>query len=242
VYVLESLPQYSAIVKHALDALRGIGIIGTASFISCNTLYEKLCTADCEECGDFGGYLYILTCRRLCYKCFTEQEKYQPLLYSNAIRKFGINMKILDSLPRMRSLSGKYSPRGKECKEQIALVDFESAYRAGVVHRECLDDMEKMENHGMTLSTSRSERFPPPPPSPPQDPFDGKPGNPARFMAIVRTPWFNRALQQAEIGFHCVACEKSYRGGLLYWRRKFTLISFAKHLEECGIIRDRKHQ
>ncbi|KAL7784632.1 hypothetical protein V8C37DRAFT_344984 [Trichoderma ceciliae] len=39
---------------------RGILSIETGRCITCSTLYEKLCTHGCEQCGDFGVYLYFL--------------------------------------------------------------------------------------------------------------------------------------------------------------------------------------
>ena len=39
--------------------------------ITCEMLYYKLCTAECEQCGDFGSYLYILTYERVCSLCLS---------------------------------------------------------------------------------------------------------------------------------------------------------------------------
>jgi hypothetical protein len=58
--VVESKPQYKAVTTHARNVLRGILSIGTGQWISCESLYKNLCTAECKQCGDFGGYLYIL--------------------------------------------------------------------------------------------------------------------------------------------------------------------------------------
>ncbi|KAF7590952.1 hypothetical protein BBP40_002204 [Aspergillus hancockii] len=55
--VVDSIPQYKAIIKHAPASLRGIISIGTGRWISCQDLHDKLCTAECDSCGDFGGYL-----------------------------------------------------------------------------------------------------------------------------------------------------------------------------------------
>ena len=56
----------------------------------CLKLYEELSTAECDSCGDYGGYLYLVTCRRVCFLCLTENPDYLPILRADAIRKFGL--------------------------------------------------------------------------------------------------------------------------------------------------------
>ena len=109
---VDSVLQYKAITTYARNALHGILSIETGQWISCETLYERLCRAECEQCGDFGGYLYILACRRVCF-CLSANNKYLPLSHSEAIRKFGVNRSILNTLPQMRSVTvpGTYSPK-----------------------------------------------------------------------------------------------------------------------------------
>jgi hypothetical protein len=130
--VIESIPQYKEVSKHARNVLRGILSIETGRWITFETLYDKLCAAECEQCGDFGGCLYILTCKLVCFLCFSEDGKYLPLLHSHAIRKFGISRQNLDQLPGMRSIPGTYSPNEKKGRGRLALVDSESALCAGI--------------------------------------------------------------------------------------------------------------
>jgi hypothetical protein len=84
--------------------------IGTGRWISCRDLYEKLCTAECDSCGDFGGYLYLITCRRVCFLCFTEEPDYLPLLRADAIRKFGLHNEHMARLPAMKTVPAWCSP------------------------------------------------------------------------------------------------------------------------------------
>ncbi|KAL9129168.1 MAG: hypothetical protein Q9217_002308 [Psora testacea] len=252
--VTESIPQYKAITTCAREALHGILIIETGRWITCETLYEKLCTAECEECGAFAGYLYILTCRRVCLVCLGEHKRYLPLRYSHAIRKFGVNHRILDTLPHMRSMAGAYSPNVRVCREQLALVDPESAYQAGIAVHKSLDAMKqyvsdiaaqklreyhereslaKSKGHVSTLRRLRRPQT--------EDSFDGGLRNPMRFMAIVRMPWLHRDSQKLEWGFHCLGCRNFLGGGPLYYKRKFSVASFIEHLRQHGNIRDDKN-
>ncbi|KAF1916784.1 hypothetical protein BDU57DRAFT_587687 [Ampelomyces quisqualis] len=252
--VVESIPQYKAITKYARNVLRGILSIQLGQWISCETVYEKLCTAECEECGDFGGYFYILTCKRVCFLCFSEEDKYLPLRHGHAIRKFGVNRSVLKTLPCMRSIPGTYSPNEKKSNERLTLVDSESVYRAGITIHGSISSMEqyvldrsaqKLQDFDRRTSQAMAEgsgtitrrlRRPRT-----EDPFDSRSGNPMRFMAVVRMPWLNRESHKPEWGFHCIGCQKFHRSRPLHFRRKFTVASFGEHLRQCGNVRNGKH-
>ncbi|KAG6884914.1 hypothetical protein C0993_007281 [Termitomyces sp. T159_Od127] len=191
-----SLPQYKAIRKHAYNALRGMMYIKTSQWITCETLYEKLYT------------------------------KHLPLRYLHAIRKFGLNRRILGTLPSMRSIPGTYSPIQRKVRAQITLVDSDCARRAGIALH---GSVSAMEQYVSNISTAAP------------DPFDGKSGNSFRLMAIVRTPWLDKSSQKLEWGFHCTGCQECYYSRPLHFRRKFTVDSFKEHLRKCGNIRDGKH-
>lgn len=224
--LVESFPQYKAIRKHACNALRGIIHVGAGRWITCEMLYEKLRTAECEECGDFGGYLYILTCKRVCFLCLSEDKQYLPLRYRQAIRKFGLNRPILRALPSMKSIPGTYSPNQKKVRAHITLVDSDCARRAGIMLHGSVSAMEQ------DVSSMAA-----------QDPVDGKSGNPLRFMAIVRAPWLNKSSQEPEWGFYCAGCQKKpFHCRPRHFRRKFTVGSFREHLRECGNIQHGKHR
>jgi hypothetical protein len=249
-----SIPQYKAISTHANDALRGVLSIETGLWITCETLYAILCTPQCEQCGDFGGYLYILTCKRVCFLCFTQEQTYLPLRYSHAIQKFGLNRQILDTLPQMRSIPGTYSPNQKKCRYRFTLVDYDCARHAGIALHGSVTAMDKhvsdiagqklwrygerlsQRSTGPSASTTRRPRT--------ESPFDGESGNPLRFMAIVRTPCLNRISKDVEQGSYCIGCERSYdsyRNRLMHFRRKFNIDLFNEHLRQCGRIENGKH-
>jgi F-box associated protein len=84
--LVESLPEYKLIMSHAQNALVASIRTGCAISITCQMLYGTLCTAKCEECGDFGGYIYLLTCTRVCETCFTQKKRFLPLKTNHAYR------------------------------------------------------------------------------------------------------------------------------------------------------------
>lgn len=202
--LVNAIPQFKTIIRHAHNLVRGSLSIGTGPWISCETLLRKLCTAESEPCGDFGGYLYLLTCTRVCFLYLSEDKKFLPLRYSHATHKSGVHHHVLDTLPHMMSVPVSYgtcSPAGKKAPKSLALVGRESAYHAGIALHGSLDAMEEyvvkqaddeIQKYKQRLSRAAAEG-----PRPTtrcrrqlgtEDVFDGLAGNPIRFIAIVRMP------------------------------------------------------
>ena len=251
--VVGSIPQYKVVTTHAPNVLRGILSIRTGRWITCEMLYDSLCTANCQVCGDFAGYLYILTCERVCFLCLSEDVRYLPLQTDRAIRKFGLNHDIIDTIPHMKSVPGKYSPMERKSSKTLGLVDYESAHRAGIAFH---GSRKAMVQHVSTLAAQEMRQCNNWQRAAPWglmstasihwsqmgDDFDAQSGNPVRFMAVTRAPWFNKVSRVAEWGFHCLGCEIAYANRPMHFRRKFTPNQFKEHLRQCGDIRDGKHQ
>ncbi|PLB48396.1 hypothetical protein P170DRAFT_211578 [Aspergillus steynii IBT 23096] len=247
--ITNSIPQYRHIRVHAPALIRASLNIETARFFSCQELYEKLCTAECDSCGDFGGYIYLVTCRRVCFLCFTEKTEYLPLLRTDAIRKFGLYPQHLPGLPCMKSFPGCYSPLELRCRQRQTLFDYSAARQAGIVAHGTIHSMEKyasetlakrLATYNSKLSTRRTGGARPRPPRL-EDSFDGQCSNPKRFMGIIRAPFFNQQTGSLEWGLHCIACESHHYHRPLHWRREFTVKGFQDHISECGEIKEGKH-
>lgn len=142
--VVNNHPQFKIINEQAHDTLRGLRAIKTSHLITVQTLFDKLCTSQCSQCADFGGYMYLITFERVCCRCFTEKARYLPLREIEALKKFGLSLEILDTLPRSQSYPGSY---GVGCfqvwKPHIELVDRESARSAGIVRYGSLEAMQE---------------------------------------------------------------------------------------------------
>lgn len=252
--VVDSLPQYQAILVHIPNALRGILSIGTGHWITCQLLYDKLCTAECERCGDFGDYLYIVTAKRVCYLCFTENETFVLLKREDATLKFGLRRIELAYLPQMKSIPGRYGSSQRYQRAGLTLYDFESARNAGIA---VYGSIEWMEMTVGLVESSKWARFNkrvarkaanPAAPTPHRprtvsDIVDEHEFNPNRFMAIVRAPWLNPHTKISTMGFQCPAHIHYYGkpSHPCYFRRKFTAESFAEHIKEHGVIKNSAH-
>ncbi|KAL2691497.1 hypothetical protein Neosp_001883 [[Neocosmospora] mangrovei] len=250
--LLYSHSEYNTIITHAWDAVRGALCIDTARSITCKQLHEKLCTEKCDGCGDFGGYLYLLTCKRVCFICFSEKKRYFPVPPNLACRKYWVAREIVDTLPHMKAMPGKYSPARVASVESV-FVDSESALNVGLEIHGSSDvmtetviekEMERINEYSRRrYEAAFSEDDPKPFVEPPEvflSRCDERVNNPHRFLAIVQVPWFNRLQQLTEQGFHCIGCEDLEKMPF-HHRRKFTAASFEEHLEECGEITQGKH-
>ena len=246
----DSLPQYKPLIAYAPDLIRGILTIGTGKWISCQDLFDTFCTADCETCGDFGGYIYIITCKRVCFLCLSEESRYLPLLRRDVSNKFGLNHKIISKLPTMKSLPGRYAPNDRSSRARWVLIDSESARQAAIKAHGSVSAVEQhmsilvakglkqwRERSSQTVEgTSRKSLR-----QPWREAWDGQSSNPRRFMAIIRTPRWDRSTESLDWGFHCVGCIKHHRCRPLHWRRKFSTTQFIEHIRQCGAIQDGVH-
>jgi hypothetical protein len=251
--IVESILQYKTIATHASNVLQGALRTGAGKWISCESVYEKLCVAECEQCGDFGSYLYILTCQRVCFLCLSEDEKYLPMTGSDAIRKYGITRRSIRTLPCLRSIRGEYSIKRERQLLRTTFVDRESAYRAGVVLHGSPDAMERYASEALAQELREfdqkaskalaegSRSFSHSWMRPGTERPDRRSGNTRRFLAIVRIPWVKRISQELEWGFHCIGCQNLSHSRQMHSRRKFTATTFMEHLKECGNIRDKEH-
>lgn len=249
--LVDALPQYSDIIKHAPNALRGILAIGTGSWVSCKALDTSLCTARCEQCGDFGSFLYLLTCKRVCFLCLSSDDVLLPLSPSQACRKFGLKRHHFADLHQMKTTPGTYSPNRKKVLKPGTLLDHEHVRLAGINLHGSLAAMEqyvaqKQARMLEAYNAAQTEQDSSGPPArarrrpPALDSFDGRSGNPHRFVAIARVPWLDRASRRVERGFYCVGCERSHRKPC-HWRILFAADTFEEHLTNCGEIKDGKH-
>lgn len=144
-----SVPTFQLLCAQLPHAIPAILSIGTGKWISCQQLYDKFCTAECEQCGDFSGYLYVLgPVRRVCFYCFTNAKAYCPLTPAEAWQEFGLSAHELSTVPRMRSVPGYYaedpssndhiadmvvSARPILCKATFTLLDREAIRQLAVL-------------------------------------------------------------------------------------------------------------
>ena len=229
--LVDAVSEYQTVLKHSPDALRAILATGAGRFISCAQLIDVLRTALCEDCQDFGGYIYLLTCKRVCFLCLTHKEKYLPLTAMMSRRTYGYKPSDNSGIPRLLRLPNRcfrndhpsrtyYYDResvrqaGERYRGSAAAV---SHYVAARHSRNVAAFNGKMA-HRTPIQRLRSTR----PSSPIPEPLtpeviaalDQLAGvfpewfDPVCFFAVVRAPWLDPLTKLSDWGFNCIGCKE----------------------------------
>jgi hypothetical protein len=244
--LVESLPEYKIITKHAQNVLRRILCTQTGAWITCEKLCKKLFTYKCQRCGQFATYLYIITFKRTCFSCLSDGYHYYPISTNRAQGLAGWDDdRELQKLPCMKILPGTYST-GK-CKSSgtaAVFYDFNTVSRTSV---ELFLRQRAAEPLGPYLD--QLEPVPEPLLEPvPRLTEDDIQASQLRSVAIVAVPYLSKGPpMKEEFGFSCEACREAHRISRypptrLRGRRMFNTASFTAHLQLYGEIVNGKHQ
>ncbi|KAK3695738.1 hypothetical protein B0T22DRAFT_456100 [Podospora appendiculata] len=174
-HLVDSLPPYRRLWTSCPDIFRAVVSINAASF-SCEALSQALTREKCESCSLFGGYLYLITCKRVCYFCFTTRKKYFPVSSTLAARQAKLQKKTLSHLPHVLSLPGRYTAVAKLSRYRVTLVD-----RPALLH---LSEEAATLNKRIDYATTE----------------------PRRYMSIIAAPHLSLQSQRAYWGLFCSFC------------------------------------
>lgn len=228
-YVMElvdSIPEYAAMIKYCPDVIRAIISIQADAF-DCRTLYTTLGTSRCSTCKRFGDYLYLITCRRVCYYCFTKRPEYSPLTLVDALDSFSsdrtqqqhrvatsVHQRLREANPpSVLSLPGQFghywlnlSGEHEWLQPRLRLFD-----RRSVVQDAAGPDLPRHKTMEENM----------------------------RFMAIITAPYlfdFGRGLQ-ADWGYFCLGCKGERMRGEVLARVKYTRLEAWQHIMRCGAVK-----
>ena len=198
--VVNSIPQYCIVAVSAPDLIRAVLSLKTGRYISCQLLYDTLCTNECDTCRKIGGYVYLVTCKRVCLLCFTENKAYLPLLRSHVVQRFAPDKTKFKNIPQFKCPPGIYSENMNSCWNRTLLFDHELAKRAGIeshgsetrmLHRVSIELQRRYDNfNARSVIRLPGQRRP----NRPEANWDNeyRTDNPKRYMAVVRVGWFDQ--------------------------------------------------
>ncbi|CZT13066.1 uncharacterized protein RAG0_16659 [Rhynchosporium agropyri] len=221
--LVESVPQYAALIQHCPNIIRAIVSIHADAF-DCDTLYRTLRTHRCSTCTRFGDHLYLIDCRRVCYFCFTRRLEYLPLTVRQASSFFVLGADETQQrnaistrrrlhaakLPSVLSLPGRYctawgSQGGNSARKRLQLFD----HRAVV----------------QSLATSSLTKL------------DETTRKPRRFMAIITALYLLDAGRQADWGYFCLGCKEEKQEDTRHFRIKYTKGDILEHFARHGKVK-----
>lgn len=206
--LVDSLHQYQMVFNHCPDVLRAIVSIDAKHF-DCTSLFETLSTTKCATCDRFGGRLYLITCKRVCYFCFTTDLLYFPVSATLATKHTGIARRDLKSLPHIFSLPGRFTGSNKLARGRIMLLDRQS-----------------LRNRASEVSTQTFEEG--------LRQLDLTTREPRRYMSIISVPYFTASGRSANWGFYCTKCIDN-KEPATHFRNKYTEDGFINHIARYGI-------
>ncbi|OJJ85156.1 uncharacterized protein ASPGLDRAFT_147954 [Aspergillus glaucus CBS 516.65] len=224
------IPEYSKITLRSPVTIRAIRSIGTGASLSLQTLWDKLHTAKCKTCGDFGEYLYLITCRRVCFDYFTNRTDYLPFVQANVLRIFELHQKHLAAISSMKSVPGCYSTSERRRRSRFTLFDYNAGMQTGLAIHGSLGAMNQhaLGTWSKKATQSRCRK------TINWYGSDLSTRNLKRFMGIARAGVLNARTGVPEWGLHCSACRYHWFNsrrciGTFNWRRKLTRESFEDH-------------
>ena len=107
--VVESLPAYEEMIEHAPDTLAALGKTHLLRYHSASLVRQALRSGKCVSCFDFGAFLFLPTCERVCFECLYENYGLRVIPLSAARKCFHLTDKQLRRISIMRSIPGTYS-------------------------------------------------------------------------------------------------------------------------------------
>ena len=104
--VVETLPTYTTLIKHASAALIALSRTKLITVHSAASIYAQLRSKTCVCCQDYGPFLSLLTCERCCYECSISSQYLRAERTEDARNFFGLSSDDLDKLPVMTTING----------------------------------------------------------------------------------------------------------------------------------------
>ena len=215
--IIDRLPQYDLVMTYAREAMRAYHAIEFASHVTLAQLHGQMFTSECAVCGSFGGFLFLLTCERVCFMCVLEHPRYLPLEPEEARRRFGLDEQALAALPHMKTVPGTYWMYTMTEVGRIELVPHDAALQAGIDmygSREAMGAHVKRDaaadDEAVTETVSEED-----------DLIKSLQQSHLRAVALFQVPRVDERSRKTEWGFHCEAC---YEMDQLYGLARFRAL------------------
>lgn len=112
--IVESLSPYRRVMQHAPTVLTALAKTNLIGIYPASLILHVLQTWDCVSCFDFGAFLYLPACERVCLECLCQNRGLWMMTTATAKKCFGVTQRQLKAIPIMRSIPGTYSVRTPE--------------------------------------------------------------------------------------------------------------------------------
>ncbi|KAI2602743.1 hypothetical protein GGR54DRAFT_487683 [Hypoxylon sp. NC1633] len=178
--VVDSLMQYRMVASHGLNLFCALLRTRLATGISLLDFYCALCTKTCALCGEFGGFISLLTWTRCCFKCLRLSAELRAESLASARKQLHLPKAVSNRLVTFKTLPGIYSMDETEYKSRITVV---SARQARTI---CGQEPYPL-IWGSSASSGRNMKL--------------------NFMASCALPYYDKRTGNVERGVSCAGCQ-----------------------------------
>ncbi|KAJ5609632.1 hypothetical protein N7528_010199 [Penicillium herquei] len=179
--MVDSLSQYQRIVSHGLNLMCALFRTQRAADIPLLDFYDALCTKPCAFCGEFSGFISLLTWKRCCFACLRKAPETQVRTLASVRKQLHLTKSELAQLVSFKSLPGIYTMDETKIKSRTTIVSLHEAMVA------------------------RKRQSPTQPQAPRFSVVDGN--QKFNFMASCALPYYDKETGKVERGISCAGCQ-----------------------------------
>lgn len=115
---IQAFPPYFDMIQHAPEALSALAKTRLLDWHSPTSLRRALQSKTCASCRvDFGGWLLLPTCQRVCYGCLYRNPAMHMTRISYVKKAFGLSERHLRRIPQLFTIPNTYSIGFDGCSE-----------------------------------------------------------------------------------------------------------------------------
>ncbi|KAL6912732.1 hypothetical protein FSHL1_010415 [Fusarium sambucinum] len=208
---VDSLKKYQVIVSYGLNLFCALLRTRLALGVSLTDFYDALCTKACSLCGEFGGFMSLLTWKRCCFDCLREAPEIRVQTLASVKKQFRITKAELAQINSFKTLPGKYTLIDKVLKSRVSII---SIHQASLICRQplpvrCQTHFERIKKHN--------------------------------FMGSCALPYYDKATGDIEHGVSCAGCQLSIERRNLDFEewlhnardKVYSRDGFLKHFQWC---------
>ncbi|ATY58575.1 Cyclin-like F-box [Cordyceps militaris] len=175
---VDSLRQYQMVVAHGLNLFCALLRTRLADSVSLVDFYNILCTKACALCGEFSGFVSILTWKRCCFRCLQRAPELQMQTLAATRKQLHLTKHEVGQLRFFKNLPGIYSMNEITHKSRIAVI---------CVHQAVSLVKKNAPAPWKPVGSSRSNKL--------------------NFMGAVALPYYDKGTGRVEYGLSCAGCQ-----------------------------------
>ncbi|RMJ07871.1 hypothetical protein CDV36_012528 [Fusarium kuroshium] len=116
---VESMRAYREMRLYAGNVLAALGKTRLIKYHSAALLRQTLHSSRCVSCFDFGGFLFLPTCERVCFECLYHNQGLHMMTPNTAKKCFDLTDRQLKSIPTLFSIPGTYNVRNLISRKRV---------------------------------------------------------------------------------------------------------------------------